>query len=75
MGQICDNKCRVTFIENDSEIVKDDKVIGRGIRKCGVYVMKIGDKPEDRICLTTIDENSTLWHRRLDMQTCNNYNH
>ncbi|GJY30116.1 retrovirus-related pol polyprotein from transposon TNT 1-94 [Tanacetum coccineum] len=24
-GQICDNKCRVTFSEHDSEITKDDK--------------------------------------------------
>ncbi|GJW21131.1 retrovirus-related pol polyprotein from transposon TNT 1-94 [Tanacetum coccineum] len=56
-GQICDNKCRVTFSEHDSEITKDGKVIGRGIRKKG--------KPNDQICLATIDENSTLWHRRL----------
>ncbi|GJR94066.1 retrovirus-related pol polyprotein from transposon TNT 1-94 [Tanacetum coccineum] len=41
IGQICDNKCRVTFSEHDSEITKDDKVIA------------------------TIDDNSTLWHRRL----------
>nr|GEX31207.1 zf-CCHC domain-containing protein/DUF4219 domain-containing protein/UBN2 domain-containing protein [Tanacetum cinerariifolium] len=26
-GQICDNKCRVTFCEHDSEITKDGKVI------------------------------------------------
>ncbi|GJW92197.1 retrovirus-related pol polyprotein from transposon TNT 1-94 [Tanacetum coccineum] len=64
-GQICDNKCRVTFSEHDSEITKDGKVIGRGIRKKGLYVMKLGNKPEDKICLATIDENSTLWHRRL----------
>ncbi|GJX02798.1 zf-CCHC domain-containing protein [Tanacetum coccineum] len=64
-GQICDNKCRVTFFEHDSEITKDGKVIGRGIRKKGLYVMKLGNKPKDQICLATIDENSTLWHRRL----------
>ncbi|GJX43492.1 retrovirus-related pol polyprotein from transposon TNT 1-94 [Tanacetum coccineum] len=64
-GQICDNKCRVTFSEHDSEITKDGKVIGRGIRKKGLYVMKLGNKPKDKICLATIDENSTLWHRRL----------
>ncbi|GJV98562.1 retrovirus-related pol polyprotein from transposon TNT 1-94 [Tanacetum coccineum] len=29
-GQICNNKCRITFSEHDSEITKDDKVIGRG---------------------------------------------
>ncbi|GJZ35594.1 retrovirus-related pol polyprotein from transposon TNT 1-94, partial [Tanacetum coccineum] len=65
IGQICDNKCRVTFSEYDSEITKDGKVIGRGIRKKGLYVMKLGNKPKDKICLATIDENSTLWHRRL----------
>ncbi|GJS89029.1 retrovirus-related pol polyprotein from transposon TNT 1-94 [Tanacetum coccineum] len=64
-GQICDNKCKVTFSEHDSEITKNGKVIGRGIRKKGLYVMKLGNKPKDQICLATIDENSTLWHRRL----------
>nr|GEZ04049.1 retrovirus-related Pol polyprotein from transposon TNT 1-94 [Tanacetum cinerariifolium] len=48
-----------------NEITKDDKVIGRGIRKKGLYVIKLGNKPKDKICLATIDENSTLWHRRL----------
>ncbi|GKC70928.1 retrovirus-related pol polyprotein from transposon TNT 1-94 [Tanacetum coccineum] len=62
IGQICDNKYRVTFSEYDSEITKDGKVIGRSIRKKGLYVMKLGNKPTDKICLATIDENSTLWH-------------
>nr|GEV55255.1 retrovirus-related Pol polyprotein from transposon TNT 1-94 [Tanacetum cinerariifolium] len=64
-GQICDNKCRVTFSEYDSEITKDCKVIGRGIKKKGLYVTKLGNKPRDQIFLTTIDEKSTLWHMRL----------
>ncbi|GJR31521.1 retrovirus-related pol polyprotein from transposon TNT 1-94 [Tanacetum coccineum] len=64
-GQICDNKCKVIFTEHDSEIIKDEKVIGKGIRKGGIYVMKLGNKPKDKICLATLDENSTLWHRRL----------
>ncbi|GJV38506.1 retrovirus-related pol polyprotein from transposon TNT 1-94 [Tanacetum coccineum] len=64
-GQICDNMCSVTFSEHDSEITKDGKVIGRGIRKKGLYVMKLENKPKDKICLVTIDENSTLWHKRL----------
>ncbi|GKD12312.1 retrovirus-related pol polyprotein from transposon TNT 1-94, partial [Tanacetum coccineum] len=63
--QICDNKCRVTFFEHDSEITKDGKVIGRGIKKKGLYVMKLGNKSKDKICLATIDKNFTLWHRRL----------
>ncbi|GKC90197.1 retrovirus-related pol polyprotein from transposon TNT 1-94 [Tanacetum coccineum] len=65
VGQICDNKCKVIFTEHDSEIIKDEKVIGKGIRKGGIYVTKLGNKPEDKICLATLDENSTLWHRRL----------
>ncbi|GJU00045.1 retrovirus-related pol polyprotein from transposon TNT 1-94 [Tanacetum coccineum] len=64
-GQICNNKCRVTFSEHDSEITKDGKVVGRGIRKKFLYVMKLGNEPKDQICLAMIDENSTLWHRRL----------
>nr|GEV39655.1 retrovirus-related Pol polyprotein from transposon TNT 1-94 [Tanacetum cinerariifolium] len=44
---------------------EDGKVICRGIRNKGLYVMKLGNKPKDQICLATIDENSTLWHRRL----------
>ncbi|GJX08468.1 hypothetical protein Tco_0196400, partial [Tanacetum coccineum] len=59
-GKICDNKCRVTFSEHDSEITKDGKVIGRGIRKKGLYVMKLGNKQIDQICLQTIDENSLV---------------
>ncbi|GJU25222.1 retrovirus-related pol polyprotein from transposon TNT 1-94 [Tanacetum coccineum] len=66
-GQMCDNKCRVTFSKHDSEITKDGKVIGRGIRKKGLYVMKLGNKPEDKICLATIDENSTL---KFDQHFC-----
>ncbi|GJZ14692.1 retrovirus-related pol polyprotein from transposon TNT 1-94 [Tanacetum coccineum] len=65
VGQICDNKCKVIFTEHDSKIIKDEKVIGKGIRKGGIYVMKLGNKPKDKICLATLDKNSTLWHRRL----------
>nr|GEX50458.1 retrotransposon protein [Tanacetum cinerariifolium] len=65
IGRICDNKCKVIFSKHDSEITKDGKVIDRGIRKSGLYVIKLGKKPKDKICLTTIVENFTLWHRRL----------
>ncbi|GJQ90270.1 zf-CCHC domain-containing protein [Tanacetum coccineum] len=63
--QIYDNKCLVTFSEHDSDITKDGKIICRGIRKKDLYVMKLGNKPKDKICLATIDKNFTLWHRRL----------
>ncbi|GJV48001.1 retrovirus-related pol polyprotein from transposon TNT 1-94 [Tanacetum coccineum] len=55
-----DEMCLVAQASNE-----DGKVIGRGIRKKGLYVMKLGNKPKDKICLATIDENSTLWHWRL----------
>ncbi|GJW18070.1 retrovirus-related pol polyprotein from transposon TNT 1-94 [Tanacetum coccineum] len=49
-----------------TSLAKDGKLIGRGIRKKGLYVLKLGNKPKDKIGLATIDENSTLWHRRLE---------
>ncbi|GJS22712.1 retrovirus-related pol polyprotein from transposon TNT 1-94 [Tanacetum coccineum] len=33
LEKICDNKCRVTFSEHDSEITKDGKVIGRASKE------------------------------------------
>ena len=65
ISQMVDNKCRVIISEEGSEIIKDGKTIGKGVRRNGLFVMKIGNKPQDRICLATIDDNSTLWHRRL----------
>ncbi|GJV93157.1 retrovirus-related pol polyprotein from transposon TNT 1-94 [Tanacetum coccineum] len=65
IGQICDNKCKAVFTEHDSKIIKGEKIIGRGIKKRGLYVLKLGNKREDKICLAALDENSTLWHRRL----------
>ncbi|GJV19921.1 retrovirus-related pol polyprotein from transposon TNT 1-94 [Tanacetum coccineum] len=46
----------VTFSKHDSEITKDGKVTGRGIRKKGLYMIKLGNKPKDKICLATVDE-------------------
>ncbi|GJW47323.1 retrovirus-related pol polyprotein from transposon TNT 1-94 [Tanacetum coccineum] len=64
-GQICDKKCKVLFSDTGSEILKDGITIGRGIRKNGLYIMKMGNSPKDSLCLTSIDDTSTLWHRRL----------
>ncbi|GKA14467.1 retrovirus-related pol polyprotein from transposon TNT 1-94 [Tanacetum coccineum] len=58
-------RCKVLFTEDGSEIIKDDKVIGNGIRKNGLYVMKLRNKSQDKLCLATVVDNSTLWHRRL----------
>ncbi|GKB18688.1 retrovirus-related pol polyprotein from transposon TNT 1-94 [Tanacetum coccineum] len=65
IGQICDKKCKVLFSETGSEILKDDITIGRGIRKNGLYIMKMGNSPKDSLYLTSMDDTSTLWHRRL----------
>ena len=49
ISQIVDNKCRVIFSEEGSEITKNGKTIGKGVRKNGLFVMKIGNKPQDKI--------------------------
>ncbi|GJR04230.1 retrovirus-related pol polyprotein from transposon TNT 1-94 [Tanacetum coccineum] len=64
-GKICDKKCKVLFSETGSDILKDDITIGRRIRKNGLYIMKMGNSPKDSLCLTSIDDTSTLWHQRL----------
>ncbi|GKA70791.1 hypothetical protein Tco_0776930 [Tanacetum coccineum] len=51
-GQICDKKCKVLFSETGSKIIKDGITIARGIRKNGLYVMKMGNSPKDSLCLT-----------------------
>ncbi|GJZ49504.1 retrovirus-related pol polyprotein from transposon TNT 1-94 [Tanacetum coccineum] len=47
IGQMCDKKCKVLFSKTGSEILKDNITIGRGIKKNGLYVMKIGNSPND----------------------------
>ncbi|GJS77281.1 retrovirus-related pol polyprotein from transposon TNT 1-94 [Tanacetum coccineum] len=54
-GQICDNKCRVTLSEHDSEITKDGKVIGRGYSqnsKAYIILNKHTRKIEESINVT-----------------------
>ncbi|GKB48352.1 retrovirus-related pol polyprotein from transposon TNT 1-94 [Tanacetum coccineum] len=58
-----DETCLMAQASNEGNC--EGKVIGRGIRKKGLSAMKLGKKPEVKICLATIDENSTLCHRRL----------
>ncbi|GJS29380.1 retrovirus-related pol polyprotein from transposon TNT 1-94 [Tanacetum coccineum] len=56
---------RVLFSETGSEILKDGITILRGIRKNGLYVMKMPNSPKDSLFLTLMDDTLTLWHRRL----------
>ncbi|GJW56360.1 zf-CCHC domain-containing protein [Tanacetum coccineum] len=64
-GQICDNKCRVTFSEHDSEITKDGKVIGFSSKN---YVRKFlrALHPKWRAKVTAIEESKDLASLALD---------
>ncbi|GJX33691.1 hypothetical protein Tco_0243546 [Tanacetum coccineum] len=58
-GQICDNKCKVIFSENDSEIVKDSKVIGYSqISKAYIILNKHTMKIKESLNVT-FDETPT----------------
>ncbi|GKA95654.1 retrovirus-related pol polyprotein from transposon TNT 1-94 [Tanacetum coccineum] len=51
-GKVCDNKCKVTFSEHDSEITKDGKVIGRGYsqnNKAYIILNKHTEKIEESL--------------------------
>ncbi|GJX83267.1 hypothetical protein Tco_0332748 [Tanacetum coccineum] len=61
-GQICDNKCRVTFSEHDSEITKDGKVIG-------TTNQKIHDKAKQS-CMVSFRQ----LHSNLKLLSNNNLN-
>ena len=65
ISQLCRKKYNVLFSENGSKILKDGITVGKGVLKNNVYVMKLDKTPKDKLCLTSLDENSTLWHRRL----------
>ncbi|GJU79602.1 retrovirus-related pol polyprotein from transposon TNT 1-94 [Tanacetum coccineum] len=64
-GQIYDNKCRVTFSEHDSEITKDDKIIGYSSKN---YVRKFlrALHPKWRAKVTAIEESKDLTSLSLD---------
>ena len=65
ISQLCRKKYNVLFSENESKILKDGITIAKGVLKNNVYVMKIDKTSKDKICLTSLDDTSTLWHRRL----------
>ncbi|GJU86801.1 retrovirus-related pol polyprotein from transposon TNT 1-94 [Tanacetum coccineum] len=54
-----------SYFSDENSSIDDFTLYSIGIRKSGLYVMKLRKKPKDKICLTTIDKNSILWHRRL----------
>ncbi|GKB48881.1 hypothetical protein Tco_0899634 [Tanacetum coccineum] len=68
VGQICDNKCRVTFTKHDSEITKDGKVIGRVIMEYLVNIRKrhaFWSLNEDILKITILTTNTPYPSRKI----------
>ncbi|GJY65301.1 zf-CCHC domain-containing protein [Tanacetum coccineum] len=55
-GQICDNKCRVTFSEHDSEITKDGKVIGYSKNSKAYIILNKYTRKVEKSLNVTFDE-------------------
>ncbi|GJZ91311.1 retrovirus-related pol polyprotein from transposon TNT 1-94 [Tanacetum coccineum] len=55
-GQICDNKCRVTFSAHDSEITKDGKVIGYSQNSKGYIILNKHTRKVEESLNVTFDE-------------------
>ncbi|GJZ97589.1 retrovirus-related pol polyprotein from transposon TNT 1-94 [Tanacetum coccineum] len=55
----------VSFTKVDCTISKNGKTLTKGHRRNGLYTCKLGDKSKQQICLASMVDNSTLWHRRL----------
>lgn len=65
VGKLCDKGLKVIFDESCAEIVKNGEIIITCVRKQGVYTCKLSDYKKLNMCLATIHDTSTLWHRRL----------
>ncbi|GKA13402.1 retrovirus-related pol polyprotein from transposon TNT 1-94 [Tanacetum coccineum] len=66
VGQLCDDDCAGSFTKVDCDISKNGKLQTKGHRRNGLYTCKLGDNSKQQIYLTSVVDNSTLWHRRLD---------
>nr|GEV70756.1 hypothetical protein [Tanacetum cinerariifolium] len=58
-GQICDNKCRVTFSKHDSEITKDGKVIGYSQNSKAYIILNKHTRKVEESLNVTFDETSS----------------
>ncbi|GJZ77387.1 retrovirus-related pol polyprotein from transposon TNT 1-94 [Tanacetum coccineum] len=65
VGKLCDDDCLVSFTKKDCAISKNNKTLAKGHRRNGLYTCKLGDNSKQQICLASMVDNSTLWHRRL----------
>ncbi|GJY79491.1 zf-CCHC domain-containing protein [Tanacetum coccineum] len=72
-GQICDNKCRVTFSEHDSEITKDGKVIDNTLftkkKSSNLIIVQIyvDDIIFGSTCQDMCDEFAKIMHDEFEM--------
>ncbi|GJT23379.1 hypothetical protein Tco_0893316 [Tanacetum coccineum] len=55
-GQICDNKCRITFSEHDSKITKDGKVIGYSQNSKAYIILNKHTRKVEESLNVTFDE-------------------
>ncbi|GKD81933.1 retrovirus-related pol polyprotein from transposon TNT 1-94 [Tanacetum coccineum] len=65
VGQLCYDDCVVSFTKVDCNISKNGKTLAKGHRRNRLYTCKLGDNSKQHICLASVVDNSTLWHRRL----------
>nr|GEV82387.1 DNA-directed DNA polymerase [Tanacetum cinerariifolium] len=56
---------KVSFIKVDCDISKNGKFLAKGDRRNGLYTCKLRDNSKQQICLASVVDNLTLWHRRL----------
>ncbi|GJV28436.1 retrotransposon protein [Tanacetum coccineum] len=64
-GQLCDDNCIVSLTKVDYTISKNGKTLAKGYKRNELYTCKLGDNSKQQICLASMVDNSTLWHRRL----------
>nr|GEX09086.1 retrotransposon protein [Tanacetum cinerariifolium] len=65
VGQLCDDDSVVSFTKVDCDISKNGKLLAKGHKRNGLYTCKLGDNSKQQICLASVVDKSTLWHRRL----------
>nr|GEU94992.1 retrotransposon protein [Tanacetum cinerariifolium] len=65
IGQLCDDNSVVNFTKVDCDFIKKGKLLAKEHRRNDLYTCKLGDNFKQQICLASVVDNSTLWHRRL----------
>nr|GEY38172.1 retrovirus-related Pol polyprotein from transposon TNT 1-94 [Tanacetum cinerariifolium] len=65
IGPLCDDDCVVSFPKVDCDISKNGKLLAKGHKRNSLYTCKWGYNSKQHICLASLVDNLTLWHRRL----------